>query len=86
MGFKGSSYILVNHLGKITCHKGQQFLLSRNFHMHKDCGFENLAKFSSFCKKLIKFALEKQKNQKHLSLGGKKFPNKTLSPITHKRI
>ncbi len=54
--------------------------------MHKGCGFENLAKFSSFCKKLIKFALEKQKNQKHLSLGGKKFPNKTLSPITHKRI
>jgi hypothetical protein len=53
--------------------------------MHKGCGFENFAKLSSFCKKLVKFALEKQKNQKHLSLSGKKFPNKTLSPTTHKR-
>lgn len=53
--------------------------------MHKGCGFEILAKFSSFHEKLVKFALEKQKNQKHLSIGGKKFPNKTLSPTTHKR-
>jgi hypothetical protein len=51
--------------------------------LHKNCGFENLAKVSSFCKTLIKFALEKKK--KHLSIGGKKLPNKTLSPTTHKK-
>jgi hypothetical protein len=53
--------------------------------MHKSCGFEILANFPTFCKKLVKFALEKQKNQKHLSLGGKKLPNKTLTPTIHKK-
>jgi hypothetical protein len=50
MGFKGSFYMSVNHYGKIPCHKGQKKILSRNFHMHKGCGFEILAKFLAFAK------------------------------------